>query len=107
MRDKFNEEGGPGRLLYLISRCVGNAVRFNLSGEFNQSPEGTREEIEKAHESLKGKTTVTRGDYRDILSEGTQRISSTWTHFTSGRDNPRYFQSLDYGPFVENSRRGG
>ncbi len=42
MRDEFNRTGKPDLLLYLLARCVKAAVRYNASGEFNQSPDNRR-----------------------------------------------------------------
>ena len=42
IRSEFNEDQAPAKLLYLLARCVKNAVRFNPSGEFNQSPDKRR-----------------------------------------------------------------
>ena len=35
-RDDFNTTKSPSALLYLIARCVKNAIRFNSNGDFNQ-----------------------------------------------------------------------
>src|SRR5579862_2978653 len=37
VRDEFNHDRRPSKLLFLLARCVKNAVRFNPSGQFNQS----------------------------------------------------------------------
>lgn len=42
VRDSFNEDGDPAKLLYLLARCVKNSPRFNQRGEFNQSPDHRR-----------------------------------------------------------------
>jgi DNA adenine methylase len=52
IRSEFNVDRSPVKLLYLLARCVKNAVRFNPAGEFNQSPDkrrtGTRPQLMKA-----------------------------------------------------------
>lgn len=42
IRSEFNADRNPAKLLYLLARCVKNAVRFNPAGEFNQSPDKRR-----------------------------------------------------------------
>jgi len=75
-RDQFNRDHDPAKLLYLLARCVKNAVRFNPSGEFNQSPDkrrtGTRpdlmrEEILAAHQLLHGRTRVVCADFLELF----------------------------------------
>ncbi len=39
VRERYNAEHDPLDLLYLICRCVKNAVRFNGKGSFTQSVE--------------------------------------------------------------------
>jgi DNA adenine methylase len=76
IRAKFNVDRSPSKLLYLLARCVKNAVRFNPSGEFNQSPDkrrkGTRPRLMKAelyaaHRILSGKTEAVCGDFIDLF----------------------------------------
>ena len=42
IRGEFNKDRIPSKLLFLLARCVKNAVRFNPSGQFNQSPDKRR-----------------------------------------------------------------
>lgn len=42
VRLAFHRERRPEQLLYLLSRCVKSAVRFNRQGEFNQSADRRR-----------------------------------------------------------------
>ena len=65
VRERFNKERDPVDLLYLLCRCVKNAVRFNAKGVFTQSvdkrrlgmrPEKMRAAIEGAAELLRGRT---------------------------------------------------
>ena len=76
VRDQFNLTGRPDHFLYLLARCVKAAVRYNANGEFNQSPDNRRrgarpktmrEMIFGASYLLKGKTTITSKNYRDVL----------------------------------------
>lgn len=73
-RAEFNETGDPVLLLYLIARCVKNAVRFNRRGHFTQSadkrrtgmkPERVTRTAHAVSRLLKGRTTLFRGDFRD------------------------------------------
>jgi len=76
IRSEFNLNREPSKLLYLLARCVKNAVRFNPSGEFNQSPDkrrkGTRpqlmkEELTAAHRILVGKCRAVHGDFLSLF----------------------------------------
>src|SRR5258706_14691205 len=37
IREQFNKDGDPIKFLFLMAKCVKNAVRFNSNGQFNQS----------------------------------------------------------------------
>lgn len=76
IRSEFNSDLRPAKLLYLLARCVKNAVRFNPAGEFNQSPDkrrtGTRpetmrKELVGAHRLLHGKTDAVCADFLDLF----------------------------------------
>jgi DNA adenine methylase len=76
IRSQFNRDRDPAKLLYLLARCVKNAVRFNPSGEFNQSPDkrrtGTkpdamRKELLAAHRLLHGKTRAVCADFLELF----------------------------------------
>jgi DNA adenine methylase len=76
VRDAYNRHGGPARLLYLIARCVKNAVRFNAEGHFNQSadhrrhgmrPDRMRRQILGAHVLLRARCCTECADFRDVL----------------------------------------
>lgn len=77
IRSEFNRDRDPAKLLYLLARCVKNAVRFNPSGEFNQSPDkrrmGTnpdsmRKELSASHSLLAGRTSTICGDFLDVFN---------------------------------------
>ena len=42
IRTRFNESHQPADLLYLLARCVKAAIRYNTSGEFNNTPDNRR-----------------------------------------------------------------
>lgn len=78
VRERFNHERDPVDLLYLLCRCVKNAVRFSAKGNFTQSvdkrrlgmrPDKMRAAIEGAAELLRGRTEVRAGDWLDTLAE--------------------------------------
>lgn len=78
IRKEFNHYRDPARLLFLLARCVKNAVRFNPSGEFNQSPDkrrgGTlpatmRSNLVRAHQLLAGRCQVRCGDFFDLAEQ--------------------------------------
>jgi DNA adenine methylase len=107
VRTDFNLDGDPAKLLYLLARCVKNAVRFNDKGEFNQSvdkrrlgtkPDRMSKEIFGAHNLLKGRTHITNKDYSSLLCEATSRdivYMDPPYQGTSGKKDTRYHQSLD------------
>jgi DNA adenine methylase len=77
VRDRYNAERDPVCLLYLIARCVKNAVRFNKDFNFTQSADNRRtgmrpDKMEKAMRFasclLKGKTTLFCGDFKDCIA---------------------------------------
>jgi len=107
MREQFNADQDPAKLLYLLARCVKNAVRFNSRGEFNQStdqrrlgtrPEKMRREIFGANKILSGITKVNTIDYRELLKEARPGdfvyLDPPWQGTSTKKDN-RYFQQLD------------
>jgi DNA adenine methylase len=107
VRADFNRDQAPAKLLFLLVRCVKNAVRFNGRGEFNQSPDarrlGTKPErmrtqILGASELLGGRTRVSSGDYEVTLRTATPEdlvyLDPPYQGTSRGRDQ-RYHQQLD------------
>lgn len=117
IRDEFNRYRDPVKLLFLLARCVKNSVRFNASGDFNQSPDkrraGTkpdrmRRNIMGAAYLLKGQTGVTSGDYMAALSDATERdvvYLDPPYQGTSGERDQRYHQQLDRSRFIDDLDR--
>ncbi len=77
IRDKFNAGRDPILLLYLVARCVKNAVRFSKDGRFTQSadkrrlgmhPDKMRNNIEGASSLLRGRTEFFCGDFSTCVS---------------------------------------
>jgi DNA adenine methylase len=76
IRAEFNTDHTPAKLLYLLARCVKNAVRFNPAGQFNQSPDkrrtGTRPdlmsaELTAAHGILHGRCKALHADFLNLF----------------------------------------
>lgn len=74
VRAEFNQSGDPVLLLYLVARCVKNAVRFNRHGQFTQSadkrrtgmkPDRVKRTVHAVSRLLKGRTRLFCGDFRD------------------------------------------
>ena len=76
VRKRFNSHPEPADLLYLLSRAVKGAIRYNSVGEFNQSPDnrrlGTRppelaRRLRKISGVMKSCTYTSSIDYRDLV----------------------------------------
>ena len=76
VRDRYNDERDPIDLLYLICRCVKNAVRFNREGRFTQSvdkrrlgmrPDKMRSAVQGVSSILGGTVQFRVGDWRETL----------------------------------------
>jgi DNA adenine methylase len=106
IRTDFNRKHKPAMLLFLLARCVKNAVRFGPSGRFNQSadkrrtgthPDTMEREIAGAHELLNGRCTVQCGDFRAVLAQARQTdiiyMDPPYQGTSEGRDR-RYFQGV-------------
>lgn len=112
VRDRFNRDREPAALLYLLARCVKNAVRFNQAGDFNQSPDtrraGThpdrmRDAITRASALLAGRARARHADYEELLAAATPRdlvYMDPPYEGTSGPRDRRYHQGLDRERFV-------
>lgn len=113
VRDEFNKTGAPQLFLYLLARCVKASVRYNARGEFNQSPDNRRKgmkpqtmkiQIMGASYFLKGKTTVTSVNYRDVLKlagpEDLVYMDPPYQGVCGNRDT-RYLESVQFCEFVE------
>ena len=112
VRARFNEDGDPARLLYLLARCVKSAVRFNASGAFNQSadhrrlgtrPARMRQALADASRLLRGVADVRATDYAEALADATPRdvvYLDPPYQGTSGSRDRRYHAQLDMDRFV-------
>ena len=106
IRAEFNSDRNPAKLLYLLARCVKNAVRFNPTGDFNQSadkrrtgtrPEIMEREISTAHRVLAGKTIARCADYMDLFDQATAGdffyLDPPYQGTSEGRDT-RYIKGV-------------
>lgn len=112
VRARFNRTGEPIALLYLLARCVKNAVRFNGAGHFNQAadhrragmrPERMRREIAGASALLARRSEVASADYAELLADATAGdlvyLDPPYQGVSGTRD-PRYVAPLDLDRFV-------
>lgn len=80
VRERYNSNRDSVDLLYLICRCVKNAVRFNSKGRFTQSADKRRlgmrpEKMENAVQAisfmLRGRVELRSGDWPDTTADAT------------------------------------
>ena len=113
IRDEFNLTGRPDCFLYLLARCVKASVRYNANGEFNQSPDNRRkgavpdtmrDQICGASLLLKGRTTFSSKNYRDVVTQATEGdlvyMDPPYQGVCGNRDT-RYLASIQFCEFVE------
>ena len=106
VRERFNAGGDPVELLYLLCRCVKNAVRFNARGQFTQSvdkrrlgmqPDKMRDAVAGASSLLKGRTELRSGDWLGSLHDAGPDdfiyLDPPYHGTSSGRDR-RYADGL-------------
>ncbi|WP_318512855.1 DNA adenine methylase [Photobacterium leiognathi] len=114
IRQQFNRDNDPVKFLYLLARCVKNAVRFNSNGEFNQSPDkrrkGTapekmRASILAASKVLQGKSSIFSEDFKTVTSKATSNdliyMDPPWQG-TSTKKDTRYAFILQIDELIEN-----
>jgi len=107
VRASFNTTGDPVALLYLVARCVKNAVRFNKSGHFTQSADKRRTGMKPdkvmrnccaASLLLRGRSTVKVADFADAIapasSDDLVYMDPPYQGTTYGRDK-RYAAQLE------------
>lgn len=112
VRETFNRTQDPKLFLYLLTRCIKGAVRYNSDGLFNQSPDkrrlGTRpatmrQNIMATSMLLRGKAFVTSHDFRDVLAavdaDDVVYMDPPYQG-TSGERDSRYLAGLSFDQFV-------
>jgi len=113
VRAKFNQSKEADLMLYLLARCVKASIRYNASGEFNQSPDNRRlgrnpsnmrEEIFAVSNLLRGRTLVTSGNFEDTTAHVTLRdlvyLDPPYQGTSSNRDG-RYIKGVSIERLVE------
>lgn len=113
IRDDFNKDFDPVKFLYLIARCVKNAIRFNSNGDFNQSndkrrlgtrPDKMRKSILEASLLLKGKVELFSGDFINCVESATSNdlvyMDPPWQGASTKRDT-RYAHILELDKLIE------
>ncbi len=106
VRDRFNRYHDPVDLLYLICRCVKNAVRFNAAGAFTQSvdhrrlgmhPDRMAIAMAGAAALLHGRTEIVSGDWLQTVASATPSdflyLDPPYVGTSEGRDR-RYAASM-------------
>lgn len=117
IRDEFNAgDTSPENMLFLLARVVKGAVRYNDDGTMNQScdkrrygtkPETIRQNAVGISQLLKGKTTYSSLDYREVLemAEAGDLIymDPPYQGTSEARDSryKRYIKGVDFDEFVE------
>lgn len=113
VRERFNNDRDPVDLLYLVARCVKNAVRFNRHGRFTQSADKRRlgtqparmtKAIQGASYLLKGRIELFCADFADTMSDAGARdlvyMDPPYHGTTYGRDK-RYFAQLEREALID------
>lgn len=113
VRARYNRERDPVDLLYLICRCVKNAVRFNSRGEFTQSvdrrrlgmhPDRMDAAILGASQLLAGRVEFREGDWLHTTADATARdfvyLDPPYLGTSIGRDK-RYHRQLAQDDLIE------
>lgn len=117
VRSQFNSTKSPSKLLYLIARCVKNAIRFNNTGDFNQGadhrrlglkPEKVYREAKLISNLLKERVEIFSGDFRNVISTATKNdliYMDPPYQGTSGKKDPRYAFLLELNELIEELKK--
>lgn len=113
VRERFNRTQDPRLFLYMLARCVKGSVRYNSDGMFNQSPDkrrrGTQPKTMRANligvsRLLKGKTTFSSLDYKEIFASAKKPdliyMDPPYQGVCGDRDS-RYLSGISHDEFVE------
>lgn len=113
VRARFNAEPDAVQFLYLVARCVKNAVRFNRHGQFTQSadkrrtgmkPDRLARTVHAVSKLLRGRTTLFCGDFAECVeSVGTSDLvymDPPYQGTSDGRDK-RYAAQLERERLIE------
>ena len=112
IRNNFNQTKEPKYLLFLLAKCVKAAVRYNVEGNFNQSPdkrrkgrlpENMRYDILNVSNLLKDKVSFFSFDYEKILDMATEKdlvYMDPPYQGTAKNGGFRYMEDLNHENFV-------
>lgn len=113
VRERFNTSFEACDFLYLLARGVKGAIRYNSSGQYNQSPdnrrlgkrpETMRQDIQAVSGWLSGRSTLTAVDYRLATQQATPNdlvyLDPPYQGTCTGRDN-RYYSGIKFDDLVE------
>jgi DNA adenine methylase len=113
IRDEFNKTGDPVKFLFLMAKCVKNAVRFNQKGEFNQSPDkrrtgrspdSMRKHLICTSLLLKGKVSLENVDYAEVIKNAGPSdlvyMDPPYQGTSTNRDS-RYHQGIDLERLID------
>ena len=116
VRERYNGGKDPVDLLYLICRCVKNAVRFNKEGRFTQSvdkrrlgmhPDRMRSAVVGVSSILRGRVLFRVGDWRETTADAGPSdfvyMDPPYLGTSIGRDK-RYHQQLAPQALVDGLR---
>ena len=116
VRERFNTNSDPIDLLYLLCRCVKNAVRFNAKGKFTQSvdkrrlgmqPDKMASAMVGSSALLKGRTEVFAGNWLDCIAEAGCSdfiyMDPPYLGTSEGRDR-RYAEWMTSGRLIDGLR---
>ena len=120
VRARYNDGQDPVDLLYLICRCVKNAVRFNGNGRFTQSvdrrrlgmrPDRMQAAMVGVSSILRGRTEFRQGDWKETSATARPQdfvyMDPPYLGISIGRDK-RYHRQLMRNELIdglENLRR--
>lgn len=113
VRSRFNQSHESADLLYLLARCVKAAIRYNASGQFNNTadnrrkgtrPAEMRRRIECVSELLRDRTALTSLDYRQLLAKCRKSdviyMDPPYQGVSGGRDQ-RYLPTVVHDEFCD------
>lgn len=113
VRDRFNQQHAPADLLYLLARCVKAAIRYNASGQFNNTPDNRRQgarpaemaaRISQASELLRRRTRLTSWDYPRVLEQCAEDdlvYMDPPYQGVCGKRDARYLPRVDHEAFCD------
>ncbi|HEX7130283.1 MAG TPA: DNA adenine methylase [Rhodanobacteraceae bacterium] len=117
VRARYNRDHDPVDLLYLVCRCVKNAVRFNARCEFTQSvdrrrlgmhPDRMQAAMLGASALLRGRVEFRHGDWLHTTADATARdfayLDPPYLGTSTGRDK-RYHRQLAPNDLIEGLER--